>query len=375
MKKALALLLIGTFLMTGCGNKSDSANESTTSKKEETAVKETNKEADSEKADSKEAEAAGETLVVYSPQGDETRGKWIMDKAKAEIGIDIQFLCAGGGELSDRLIAEKGNPQADVVMGLAQNAMYKLKDEGILAPYSPGWAEGLPEVYKEKESYFNSFWQTPIVIAYNSDFITEDQALKSWDDLIKEEYTGKYGIGNTGSQTTRTYLIGLLWNYYDEKTGEISEEGWEFLRKVYENAGTMPSTDADIWQSLKKGELPILLWWYGGVVTNAEKNDIPVKYVIPENGTPVVAEAIGIVAGSKKEELAKKYIDWFGSADVMSAYAAEFGQAPAHPDAIEKCPENVKKDATMFKAQEIDWEVASKNLDKWLEKIELEIMP
>lgn len=317
----------------------------------------------------------GEKVVVYSPQGGEERGDWIMEKAKEDIGLEVQFLSAGGGELSDRLVAEKNNPQADVVMGLAQNMMYSLKNEDVLEAYETEWAADLPEVYKEKESYFNSMWQTPIVIAYNTDYISEEEAPKSWADLVKPEYTGKYGIAATSSQTTRTYLAGMLWDYVDPDTGEVSDEGWDFLTEVYENAGTMPANDADIWKAFKDGELPILLWWYGGVVSNCEENDIPVAYVKPENGTPIVAEAIGLVKGAQNKEAGQKFIDWFGSPEVMSAYAEEFGQAPAHPAAIDMCTDEIKESATMFTAQELDWEIIAANMDSWLEKIELEIMP
>lgn len=368
-KKMAAIFLAVSFTISGCGSNAEKEKDG---KQEEATVEDTTK----ENAGSEEKQNGGEeTIVVYSPQGDELRGTWIKDKAKAELGLDIQFLCAGGGELSDRLVAEKNNPQADVVMGLAQTAMYKLKTEDILDVYEPAWVKGLPEVYRDKDGYFNSFWQTPIVIAYNPEFLSSDKAPKGWEDLNKPEYNGLYGIGATSAQTTRTYLVGMLWQYYDAETGDISQEGWDFLSQVYENAGTLPSSDADIWKSFKDGELPILLWWYGGVVSNCEKNQIPVEYVKPESGTPVVAEAIGLVKGGKSQDGGKKFIDWFGSAEVMAAYAKVFGQAPASSEAIALCPEEVKENATMFTAQNIDWEVAAQNLDKWLEKIELEIMP
>lgn len=316
----------------------------------------------------------GGKLTIYSPQADTDRGPWIQEKIKEDLGIDVDFLCATGGDISERLIAEKSNPQADVVMGLVQTAMYQLKAEDILTPYVPTWAEGLPEVYKEKDGYFHSFWQTPIVIAYNKDFVETPPA--DWADLIKPEYKDLYNIGNTSSQTVRTYIIGMLWDYFDEETGDISEEGWDFLREFYQNARTLPTgSDTDVWQLMKTGEMPIQLNWFGGVKNNAALNEIPVEYVKPEKGTPVVAEAIGIVNGTKNEDLAKKFVDWWGSAEVMSEYANEFGQAPAHPDAVALCNDEVKADAELFKAQDIGWEVASEKIDEWFEKIELEIMP
>lgn len=313
-------------------------------------------------------------LVVYSPQADADRGPWIEQKVKEDLGIEVEFLGADGADISERLIAEKGNPQADVVMGLVQTAMYQLKAEDVLTPYTPSWAEGLPEVYKEKEGYFYSFWQTPIVIGYNPDYVSNPPA--EWSDLINEEYNELYFIDSTGKQTIRTYIIGMLWNYYDESTGDITEEGWDFLRDLYSNSRTLPTgQDTDIWALMKSGEMPISLSWFGGVKSKCETYEIPVEYVVPENGTPVVAEAIGMINGCKNEELAQMFIEWWGSPETMAAYANEFGQAPVHPDAIAMCNDEVKEDAEMFTAQDIDWEVAAEKQDEWFEKIELEIMP
>ena len=77
--------------------------------------------------------ALAESLTVYSPQGGE-RGAWIAEQAKA-VGHDIELLNAAGGELFDRLIAEKNNPQADVVLGMIDSSMALLKREGLFQAY------------------------------------------------------------------------------------------------------------------------------------------------------------------------------------------------------------------------------------------------
>ena len=321
-----------------------------------------------------EEQESGKTLVIYSPQGDADRGEWFIKKCKEDTGIEIEFLCSGGGELEERLIAEKQNPQADVVFGLGQLAMNNLKREDVLTSYVPSWAEGLDEVYKDHDGMFHCFWQTPIVMAYNTDFISESEAPKTWQDLDKPEYSEMFTIGDIKSQTTRTIITGIIWDYYDEAEGDIAQEGWDKLQGIYANTQTVPS-GSDQWQMVKEGSTPLVLSWYGGIVSNTEKNQIPVGYVVPEEGTPIVSEGIGIVKGTENMELAEEFVEWFGDPENMAEYANEFGQAPAHPDAIALCDEEVKADATMFKAQEIDWEVASKKMNDWLMKIELEIMP
>lgn len=368
-KKGLAIFLTGAFVLAGCGSeKPADTNSAAETKKEET------KEAGT-KEESKTTEEAGEKkLVIYSPQADKDRGEWFLTKCKEATGIDVEFLNTGGGELEERLIAEKQNPQADVVFGLGQLAMNNLKAKDVLEPYVPAWADGLEEVYKDKDGAFHCFWQTPIVIGYNTDFIKAEEAPKSWLDLDKPEYKEMFTIGSLKSQTTRSIIAGILWNYYDEATGEITQEGWDKLTGIYANTQTLPS-GSDAWQMVKEGKTPLVLNWFGGVKSNTAKNEIPIDYVVPENGTPIVSEGIGIVKGSDDIEVAKEFVEWFGSPEVMAEYANTFGQAPAHPEAIALCNDEIKADATKFKAQNINWEVASQQMNDWLTKIELEVMP
>lgn len=366
-KRILALLGAVALLLTACSTAAPSGSEPASSAAAPAASS-----AASEAASSAAAGTDDTALTVYSPQADADRGPWIKEQAEAALGFKVEFLTATGGELAERLRAEKDNPQADVIMGLVQTAMYQLKDEGLLQKYTPSWATGLPDVYKDADGYFYSFWQTPIIIGYNPDFVTNPPA--TWADLTKDEYKGLYAIGSTSSQTVRTYIIGLLWPYYDAATDTISDEGWNLLKTLYANAYSLP-TDADSWALYKDGTLPITLNWFGGAKSKAAQYEAKIEYVTPKDGTPVVAEGIAVVAGTDQQDKAEAFMEWWGKPETMAAYANQFGQAPAHPDAIALCNDEVKANAQMFTAENIDWAVCSKHIDEWFEKIELEIMP
>ncbi|WP_417584250.1 extracellular solute-binding protein [Pelagibacterium sp.] len=316
--------------------------------------------------------AQAQTLTVYSPQAGDDRGAFITEKA-LEAGIDIQFLGGGGGELFDRLIAEKSNPQADVVLGLVQPSMYQLKAEDMFEPYVPSWAAELGPDFKDADGNFHMFWQTPIVMAY-TDEVSGDAIPSSWLDLDDPQYQDKFTVGAITSQTTRMILTGILWRFADPETGEIAPEGWDYLRAVYANARVLPE-GADYWQTVASGDMPIVLSWLGGVVNNAASNNIGVTYVATEGGTPMVAESIGIINGTDDLEAAKAFVEWFGSPEFMAAYAAEFNQAPAHPEALANSPEDVRDIVGQFSPQSIDWDVASGKLNDWLETVQLDIMP
>ncbi len=141
------------------------------------------------------APAFAETIVVYSPQGGDERGVFIAARAKEATGHDVKFLAAGGGELLDRIMAEKANPQADVVLGLVPQAMYRLKGEGVFLAHVPSWAGGLDPVFKDKDGQFHMFWQTPIVVAYAADKMAGLPAPKSWLDLANPIYKDKFTVG------------------------------------------------------------------------------------------------------------------------------------------------------------------------------------
>ncbi|AIC29932.1 ABC transporter substrate-binding protein (plasmid) [Rhizobium etli bv. mimosae str. IE4771] len=313
--------------------------------------------------------AFAEALTIYSPQGGE-RAAWIAEQAKAA-GHDIKLLNAGGGELFDRLLAERNNPQADVVLGMVDTSMALLKKEGLFQSYSPPWAKNLPARYKDAEDMVHKFWQTPIVLAYYADRMANAEAPKSWLDLTRDEYKGKYVIGATGGQTTRMYLAGILVRFLDAD-GEVSEDGWNFLRKLYANAIIANDGDSQT-EAFKSGGASIDLNWLGGTFKLAKDLGANVKVIDTEGGTPIISEGIAIMAKTDQLDEAKAFVDWWGSADVMAAYAAKFGQVPVLPEALAKSPAAVQENAKLVKAQPIDWDAIAPKLDGWLQKIELEI--
>ena len=310
------------------------------------------------------------SLTVYSPQGDE-RAVWITEQAKSA-GHDITMLSAGGGELFDRLLAEKQNPQADVVLGLIDAAMATLKAEGLFQAYEPSWAEGLPTVYRDDaDNMIYKFWQTPVVIAYNADALAADEAPTSWLDLIEPQYAGKFVIGPTSWQTTKTYLVGMLVRFADN-SGEITDEGWEFMAKAYENAIVVDSGDAKT-AAFVNGEAVLDLNWFGGVGRQAESVGYNAVMIDTEGGTPFISEGIAIMDDTDQLEEAKAFVDWFGSAEFMSAYATKFGQVPVHPAAIAASPDSVQANSTLVQPQDVDWDAIASKIDGWMQTIEIEI--
>ena len=74
--------------------------------------------------------------MVYTNSNGEGRGEWWTQKA-AEAGFKIEIVGAGGADATNKLIAEKNNPIADVAFGLNNMYFAQIKAAGALEPFSP----------------------------------------------------------------------------------------------------------------------------------------------------------------------------------------------------------------------------------------------
>ena len=82
--------------------------------------------------------SSDEKIVIYSNSVSNGRGDWLKEKAAAN-GFNIEFVSINGGELADRVIAEKNNAIADMIFGLNNMEFNRLKDENLLEKYEPSW--------------------------------------------------------------------------------------------------------------------------------------------------------------------------------------------------------------------------------------------
>lgn len=313
------------------------------------------------------------TLVVYSPQGEGARGDYIAQHAQEELGIKVEFVTGGGGELAVRILAEKNNSQADVVLGLAEAQIAPLDEEGLFQSYTPKWADTVPEEFQRADAGYALFSQTPIVMAYNPDYLDAAKAPKSWEDLAKPAFKNAFVFPAATSQTGQAAIAGILWRFADPETGEVSDEGWDVLTKIMQNAKPLGQGEAFDWNWVQSGELPVIVNWLGGIQTGAADFSLPLEVIEAKGGSPFVNTGVGIVAGSRLND-AERFVDWFGSAEFQVGFVeATNNDTPLNMDAVAELPDAEAALANIV-PQEVDWSVASTKLPEWLERVQLEIL-
>ena len=84
-----------------------------------------------------EADQLPAYATAFEQQNPEVKIRWVRDST---------------GIITARLLAEKANPQADVVLGLAATSLLVLKDQQMLQGYKPIGADKLSKKFIDKDA-------------------------------------------------------------------------------------------------------------------------------------------------------------------------------------------------------------------------------
>lgn len=342
----MAVLTI-TVLMAGCG--------SSQAEREKKADNNENKE---------------ETLLVYTNSGGDGRQEWLVEQAE-KAGFKIEVLNMGGGDILNRILAEKNNIQADVIFGMSAIDFEKLKSENLIVEYEPSWAGEVDMALGDEDGYYYPLVTQPLLMMYNPDM---ENPPKDIIDLANPEYKDQFAVGNLGGGTPKNLYASILMRYRDPD-GEygISEEGWEIAKAYLQNAHIIVDGE-DYVGDVISGTRPICAMWGSGVIQNQNERNYKFSLVCPEIGVPYIAEQIAVMNKGDKEELAKEFVDWFGSEELQSAWSEKFGTIPANKKSLEGISEDTKEFMNAVHSQDMDWKFVAENIDNWVEKAELEFM-
>jgi len=110
------------------------------------------------------------------------------------------------GVVTAKLLAEKNNPQADVVWGLAATSLLLLKSEGMLEPYAPKGLEKLNAKFRDKANppawVGMDAWVAAICFNTVEGKKHNLPIPTSWQDLTKPVYQGHIVMPNPKSSGT-----------------------------------------------------------------------------------------------------------------------------------------------------------------------------
>ena len=305
-------------------------------------------------------------LTVYSPHGKDLLGYLEKGFETAHPDIDVQWVDMGSQEVLDRVRAEAANPQADVWFGAPAEAFDRATKENLLEPYIPTWSNSVSVEARDSGDHWYGTYLTPEVIGYNTEAVTREEAPKDWDDVLDPKWKGKVLIRDPIASGTMRAIFGAIMARSMAQTGS-PEAGYEWLRKLDANTREYTLNPTILYQKLGRQEGVITLWDMPDIATLQQRLKIPVDYIIPSSGTPLLVDGIAIVKGVKHPKEAKLYYEYVTTPEALKAAAVQFLRIPARRDIPQgDLPQWIQDANREIKPMPVDRKVMAEHLNEWM---------
>jgi putative spermidine/putrescine transport system substrate-binding protein len=315
-----------------------------------------------------EKSAAPERLVVatYGGEYEETL-KANAPEFEAKNNVKIEFVPVSS---SDVLAKVRAGEDFDVVH---LDPIWSLRGEaeGLFAPLSS-------EVTHAGDLYdigtLSKFTVIPNVgaygIAYNPDLVKP--APDSWLDLFAPAYKGKIAMRGFRPDSIELMVLMAKLNGGDERN---IDPGFRKMAELGKNVHSYWNKHPEVLELFRRKEIAMSVWTDGRVAW-ANKEGVPVKFVLPKEGSFPLVSTVNVIKGSKQEDVANRYVNFLLSPKEGETMAEKMGYFPTNkksqikPEVLKLLaytPENID-DVVMA-----DWSHIVTQMDNWQERWDREV--
>lgn len=269
-----------------------------------------------------------ETLRVYSIIHEEET-KALTDLFTEKTGIPVEFLRASTGELVNRVISEKEDPQADILLGGATNYHIQLNKADALEPYESPLAKNVPSYAKSADNTYTGFCVLTLGIGINKGRFAEKFPGKkipaTWDDLLDSDFKGEIVLTNpVASSTAYLFVQNQL-----QRLGW--DKGWDYLLSLATLVGQFPDSGSAPAKLLGTGEYAIGVS-YLHAVAKYGADGFDVGTIAPPQTVGDV-DCIAIMKNAKNMDAAKKFVDFMLSVEAQELMSSIDFTIPVNPEA------------------------------------------
>jgi iron(III) transport system substrate-binding protein len=261
-------------------------------------------------------------IVVYTALEPEEVGALVPMFESVHPDIKVDVVRDSTGVITSKLLAEAGNPQADVVWGLAATSLLNADRAGSLAPYSPVGIDQLSPEFKDKRDIPHWEGIDAFMTAFAVNTVECQKAgvpvPASYADLIKPIYKGMITMPNPSMSGTGFLTVaGIL-----QTMGEAS--GWKYLDQLDQNTVAYTHSGSAPAELAAKGEHPIGISFDFRVIQEIKKG-APIEAVFPSEKSGWEMEANALIQKQDIKPAAKVFLDWAISEPAFKYYSQQFG--------------------------------------------------
>ncbi|MCP5150674.1 MAG: ABC transporter substrate-binding protein [Ectothiorhodospiraceae bacterium] len=245
--------------------------------------------------------------------------------------VEVVMVTAYSADTLAQLRAQKENPKFDVVH-LSGGLEATAAAEGLLAPIQPSelthHAEMYPYAVRNIEKGEGPAYSAAVIgILYDTEKVSP--APTSWKDLARPEFAGHLVL--TDISNNWGLLSFLMINKVAGGSLEDIAPGLAAVKQMLGGA-TVVAKSPEIQQAFAQSGAWIAPYAQDYAFT-LTKAGLPVKFVQPEEGAAFSPITVNLVAGTKKRDLAVKFIDFSLRAEASAGWAESFRYSPTNRNA------------------------------------------
>jgi len=312
-------------------------------------------------------------LLVYTALETDQLKAYEEGFAKSYPDVQIKWVRDSTGVITAKLLAEKANPQADMVVGVSASSLSVFDNEGMLQGYAPKGLDKIVPQYRDSKNPPD--WVGMDVYGAAVCFNTVEAAKQglpkpeTWKDLTKPVYKGKIVMPNPASSGTG-FLDVAGWL---QMWGEA--DGWKFMDALHENVAQYTHSGSQPCKQAGSGEFPIgISFEYRAGTT--KKSGAPIDVVFPSEGLGWDLEASGILKTTKKLDAARKLMDWLATPAAMELFAKNFAVVaiPGIAKPLEFVPADYEK---RLVKNDFNWSAKNRDriLAEWTKRYNAKSLP
>jgi len=251
-------------------------------------------------------EAAAQDKLVVSVWG----GSWrdmvaniVAKKFTAETGVAVEFITGGTIDRLNKAKLAKDSPESDVTF-TTSHVGWLYANDGLYEPLDLSKVASARTLVEQAKisPYHIGTWAYVYTIGYRPDLV-KDVTFDSWADLWKPEVKGK--LASPDFDPSHIIAVSALLSGGDAASWE---KGQDKLRALKPSFKAFYTNDANSQQLLANGETPVQVVLSMNAHYMAGEG-VPLKVVIPKEGAILGIDTIGIMKGTKKSDLAYKFIN------------------------------------------------------------------
>lgn len=288
----------------------------------------------------------------------------VAKKFTQDTGVPVDYITGGTIDRLNKAKLAKDNPESDITF-TTSHVGWLYVDSGLFEKLEMSKISNAKNLVDEARfsPYHLGAWAYIYTIGYRTDLI-KDIKFKSWGDLWNPELKGK--IAAPDFDPSHLIVVSAILSGGD---AEHWQKGEAKLKELKPNFKAFYTDDANSQQLLASGETPV----QDVLSMNAYYmigQGVPIIVTIPNEGGVLGVDSVAIMSGSKKVDLAYKFMNTLYDPEIQAEIAQQKKGSPVVLNAkldpeLAKLP-GVFTSAAQWKRQIIiDPKLRAEKLPEW----------